>query len=120
MSKTVGNAFEQRALEYLQRQRMRFVARHFVCRGGEIDLVMRDGEGNDRTLVFVEVRARRSRRFAAAAASIGVHKQRRLIHAAKHYLMTWCGPVPACRFDVVAFDAGRIIWLRDAFRAESS
>src|SRR5882757_4482771 len=67
VSKTIGSAFEQRALEYLQRQRLRFVARNFACRGGEIDLVMRE-IGSQRALVFVEVRARRSRQFAAAAA----------------------------------------------------
>jgi len=124
MSKTVGSAFEQRALEYLQRQRMRFIARNFVCRGGEIDLVMRDDTGNDQpnegALVLVEVRARRSRQFAAAAASIGGRKQQQLIHAAQQYLMTWRGPLPPCRFDVIAFDAGRIIWLRDAFRCDTA
>jgi putative endonuclease len=82
VSKTIGSAFEQRALEYLQRQRLRFVARNFTCRGGEIDLVMRE-IGSQRALVFVEVRARRSRQFAAAAASIGAHKQRRLVLAAR-------------------------------------
>jgi putative endonuclease len=117
VSKTVGDAFEARALEYLQRQRMRFVARNVACRGGEIDLVMRDREG---ALVFVEVRARRSRQFADAAASISVRKRQRLIRAAQHYLSTWRGALPACRFDVVAFDAGRVVWLADAFRADDA
>jgi putative endonuclease len=117
VSKTVGDAFEQRALEFLQRQRLRFVARNFTCRGGEIDLVMRDGAG---ALVFVEVRARRSRQFAGAAASISASKRQRLIHAAQHFLMKWRGAQPACRFDVIAFDGGRILWLVDAFRVEES
>jgi putative endonuclease len=117
LSKTVGDAFEARALEYLQRQRMRIVARNVTCRGGEIDLVMRDRDG---ALVFVEVRARRSRRFADAAASVGAAKRERLIRAAHQYLSTWRGAVPACRFDVVAFDAGRIVWLPDAFRADDT
>ncbi|TCK42256.1 putative endonuclease [Paraburkholderia sp. BL8N3] len=117
LSKTVGDAFEARALEYLQRQRMRIVAPNVTCRGGEIDLVMRDRDG---ALVFVEVRARRSRRFADAAASVGAAKRERLIRAAHHYLSTWRGAVPACRFDVVAFDAGRIVWLPDAFRADDT
>ncbi|CAH2791937.1 MAG: UPF0102 protein YraN [Candidatus Burkholderia crenata] len=108
VSKTIGNAFEQRALEYLQRQRLRFVARNFSCRGGEIDLVMRE-IGSQRALVFVEVRARRSHQFAVAAVSVGAHKQRRLVLAAQHYLMTWRGALPVCRFDVIAFDAGRIV-----------
>lgn len=119
VSKTIGSAFEQRAQEYLQRQRLSFITRNFSCRGGEIDLVMREITGS-RSLVFVEVRARRSRQFAAAAASIGAHKQRRLVLAAQHYLLTWRGALPACRFDVIAFDAGKILWLRDAFRADAS
>jgi putative endonuclease len=117
MSKTLGDAFEARALEYLQRQRMRLVARNVRCRGGEIDLVMLDERG---ALIFVEVRARKSARFADAAASVGMTKRARLVRAAQHYLTTWRGALPACRFDVVAFDAGRIRWLRDAFRADES
>jgi putative endonuclease len=118
VSKTVGNAFEQRALEYLQRQRMRFVARNFVCWGGEIDLVMRD-LGGDRALMFVEVRARRSRQFAGAAASIGA--QAAAAHPCGPVLhVPWRGGLPACRFDVIAFDAGQIVWLRDAFRTDEA
>ncbi|SAL82755.1 hypothetical protein AWB67_06214 [Caballeronia terrestris] len=117
MSKTVGDAFETRELEYLQRRRLRLVARNVRCRGGEIDLVMRDRDG---ALVFVEVRARASGQFADAAASIGVRKRQRLVRAAQHYLSAWRGAWPACRFDVVAFDAGSIVWLADAFRADDA
>ncbi|WP_407642301.1 YraN family protein [Caballeronia telluris] len=117
VSKSVGDAFEAHALVYLQRQRMRLVARNVMCRGGEIDLVMRDRDG---ALVFVEVRARRSRQFADAAASIGTRKRARLIRAAQHYLSAWRGELPPCRFDVVAFDTGRIVWLADAFRADDA
>jgi putative endonuclease len=115
VSKSLGDAFEARALEYLQRHRMRLVARNVRCRGGEIDLIMRDEHG---ALVFVEVRARWSRRFADAAESIDARKRARLVRAAHHYLMTWRGAWPPCRFDVIAFDAGRIRWLPDAFRAD--
>jgi putative endonuclease len=117
MSKMLGDAFEARALEYLQRQRMRLVARNVRCRGGEIDLVMRDERG---ALVFVEVRARASRRFADAAASIGTTKRMRIVRAAQHYLTKHRGALPVCRFDVIAFDAGRIRWIPDAFRADGS
>ncbi len=114
-SKRVGAAFEARALTFLQRQRLRFVARNVVCRGGEIDLVMRDRDG---ALVFVEVRARARTGYGGAAASVGVHKRRRLVRAAQHYLAALGMAQPACRFDVVAFEAGRLVWLRDAFRAD--
>jgi putative endonuclease len=117
VSKTLGDVFETHALAYLQRQRMRFVARNVMCRGGEIDLVMLDERG---ALVFVEVRSRRSRQYANAAASVDARKRARLVRAAQHFLTTWRGALPACRFDVVAFDAGRIEWLPDAFRADEA
>ncbi|EIF28862.1 TIGR00252 family protein [Burkholderia sp. Ch1-1] len=117
-SKLVGAAFEARAQEFLQRQRLRFVARNVACRGGEIDLVMRERDG---ALVFVEVRARAQRRYGGAAASIGWRKKQRIVRAAQHYLATRSSQSrdqPACRFDVIAFEAGRLVWLRDAFRAD--
>ena len=114
-SKTVGAAFEARALTFLQRQRLRLVARNVACRGGEIDLVMRELNG---TLVFVEVRARSQRAYGGAAASVGWQKRQRILRAARHYLATRVTDTPACRFDVVAFESGRLVWLRDAFRAD--
>jgi putative endonuclease len=117
-SKHVGAAFEARAQEFLQRQRLRFVARNVSCRGGEIDLVMTDRDG---ALVFVEVRARAQRQYGGAAASIDWRKKQRIVRAAQHYLATRSHrspDQPACRFDVIAFDAGRLVWLRDAFRAD--
>ncbi|MFM0335013.1 YraN family protein [Paraburkholderia fungorum] len=117
-SNLVGAAFEARALEFLQRQRLRVVARNVLCRGGEIDLVMRERDG---ALVFVEVRARAQRHYGGAAASIGWHKKRRIVRAARHYLATRgqrSRDEPACRFDVIAFEGGRLVWLRDAFRAD--
>ena len=66
--------------------------------GGEIDLIMQEPDG---TVVFVEVRLRRSTKFGGALSSVGATKQRRLIYAAQVYLSTWTR-VPPCRFDVVA------------------
>ncbi|WP_090862889.1 YraN family protein [Paraburkholderia diazotrophica] len=114
-SKTVGAAFETRAMTFLQRQRLRFVARNVVCRGGEIDLVMSEPDG---ALVFVEVRARAQSRYGGAAASVTWRKQQRIVRAAQHFLSAHDGAMPACRFDVIAFERGRLLWLRDAFRAD--
>ncbi|MBN3758576.1 YraN family protein [Paraburkholderia sp. Tr-20389] len=114
-SKTVGAAFEAHALTFLQRQRLRFVARNVACRGGEIDLVMRERDGS---LVFVEVRARAQSGYGGAAASVVRRKQQRIVRAAQHFLSTHDVAMPACRFDVIAFERGRLVWLRDAFRAD--
>ncbi|RQT16822.1 YraN family protein [Burkholderia contaminans] len=115
-SKPVGAAFELRARQFLERRGLVFVAANVTMRGGELDLVMREPDG---MLVFVEVRARRSVRHGGAAASVGWRKRRRLVAAA---LQFWArhGAGAACRFDVVAFEAGRLAWLRDAFRADDA
>ncbi len=96
---------------------MRLLARNVTCRGGEIDLVMRDRDG---ALVFVEVRARASSRYGGAAASIGQHKQRRILLAARYFLVTRGVGESACRFDAVVFEGRRLVWLRDAFREDGS
>ncbi|AOK66309.1 hypothetical protein WK80_10780 [Burkholderia multivorans] len=115
-SKPIGAAFELRARQFLARRGLAFVAANVTMRGGELDLVMRDA---DRTLVFVEVRARRSTRHGGAVASVGARKRQRLVAAALRF---WAhhDPAAACRFDVIAFEAGRLVWLRDAFRADDA
>jgi len=104
---------EDRAQAFLEAHGLQTVERNVRFRGGELDLVMRDGP----EWVFVEVRARADARFGGAAASVGPIKQRRLIRAAQLYLMRRFGQRgwPACRFDVVAFEAGVPCWIRAAF-----
>lgn len=109
-----GMAAEERALAYLERQGLRPVARNWRARGGEIDLIMRDGP----VLVFVEVRSRSGMSHGGAADSITATKRARLIHAARLYL-AGMGSEPACRFDVVLDQAGDLTWLKDAFAAEA-
>lgn len=81
--------------------------------GGEIDLVLRDPR--DDTLVFVEVRQRTAGTHGGAGGSITGAKQRRIIFAARHYLMG-LRTLPPCRFDVVLVEDG-IEWLQGAFDA---
>jgi putative endonuclease len=107
----VGKMAEDAAAAYLIRQGLRLVERNWRCKGGEIDLIMRDGA----TLVFVEVRARGSDRFGGAAASITAAKQARIAHAAQFYL-AGLRAIPPCRFDAVLFQGQALSWLRDAFR----
>ena len=106
-----GAAAESIAVRFLEARGVRVVARNYRCRGGEIDIVARDGA----TLVFVEVRLRRNSLFGDAAASITVAKRRRLAFAAKHYLGR-LGREPPCRFDAILLESlepERIEWLRD-------
>jgi putative endonuclease len=115
----IGRRGEDAAARHLEDHGLQLLERNYRCRGGEIDLVMREGT----TLVLVEVRLRNSSEFGGAAASVGPRKQRRFILAARHLMMTR----PAyrklqTRFDVVALEAGaqrgelQVDWIRDAFR----
>ena len=120
-TKDVGDAGEAQALAHLLSQGLTLVERNYrVARGpnahgGEIDLILREPDG---TLVFVEVRTRRSASHGGAAASVGATKQRRLVLAAQHYLQRF-KTLPACRFDVVTVEGQgaqvRIEWFRAAF-----
>ncbi len=115
--KILGSEAEDFALQYLLRQGLRLVERNYRvaagphARGGEVDLILRDSAG---TLVFVEVRARAGQSHGGAAASVTPTKQRRLIYAARHYLLSMASP-PPCRFDVLAIDGELIEWIQAAF-----
>lgn len=102
-----GVEAEQAAADYLAACGLRLVARNYRCRGGEIDLIMRDGG----SLVFVEVRERTNADFGGAAASITAGKQARIHLAAQHYLSRHSLDLP-CRFDAVLVQGGRLEWLR--------
>jgi putative endonuclease len=108
-----GARAEALAAAFLAERGLQMVARNFRTRLGEIDLIARDGN----TLVFVEVRQRRSGTFGGAAASITAAKRARLIAAARLYLARMKRE-PTCRFDAVLIDGEappRIEWQRDVF-----
>ncbi|HWU97192.1 MAG TPA: YraN family protein [Oxalicibacterium sp.] len=107
-----GQLGEDAALSYLQQRGLVLVERNFLCKGGELDLVMQEGD----VLVFVEVRKRADRSHGGAAASVTPAKQKRLTTAAHHYLQRYRMP-PACRFDVVAIDGDETSWIRNAIVA---
>ena len=118
-----GHDAEQQACEHLQGQGLRLLERNYRSRFGEIDLIMRHAD----TLVFVEVRYRRSSRFGSPAETVDARKQARIRATAEHYLQQHPQRVGvSCRFDVVCVtpatdkDARHtppctLNWLPDAF-----
>lgn len=109
---------EQRAVQHLQSCGMIIVGRNLLSKTGEIDIVAIDKE----TLVFIEVRHRRSQQYGGALASVNRGKQRRLIKAAHYFLPRivqrhFAGCTPPCRFDVIGEEAQGLVWIRNAFSA---
>lgn len=100
--KELGRKGEDVAVSYLRKNGYRILERNFTCRIGEIDVVALD----DRTLVFVEVRTRRSFNYGRPEESVDFRKQSRLRLVAEYFLQRrgWVGcPV---RFDVLAVRIG--------------
>ena len=112
---TRGREAEALAARHLECCGLRIIERNFRIRGGEIDLICRDGK----TLVFVEVRLRSRTDFGGAGAGITVSKQRRIILPAQHYLL---GKADCdCRFVCVlleALDISRLEWIKNAFSTD--
>lgn len=111
-----GREAEKQAGAYLESRGLRILERNFRIRGGEIDLICRDGP----VLVFVEVRLRSRADFGGAAASITARKRQRIILAARHFLARrhFQGD---CRFDCILMQSlgqEEIEWIRHAFSAD--
>jgi putative endonuclease len=94
----LGAQAERLAADHLERRGYRVIDRNYRYRGGELDLVARDGD----TLVFVEVRARRSAAHGAPFETVGREKQRRVARTAEHWLVTHGLTRAFARFDVVS------------------
>jgi putative endonuclease len=95
-----GKRGEDLACEELRRRGYAILATRYRTRFGEIDIVSERAD----TMVFVEVKARRTSRRGAAAEQIPFWKRRRIAAMAVDYL-AWTGKLDRrCRFDVVAID----------------
>jgi putative endonuclease len=109
-----GVLAENSAAAFLESQGFTIVARNFLRRVGELDVVARDGD----LLVIAEVRTRASERYGGAAASVGRHKQRRVAVTAALFLQQR-PELQRCkvRFDVIVVRDGGVEWLKHAFQA---
>lgn len=97
----LGEDAERQACRYLKKAGLKIVATNYRAPRGEIDIIATDRDA----YVFVEVRLRATSVFGNAGDSISTAKQRRIIHAATHYLQKhrlW-DKVP-CRFDTLCMD----------------
>jgi putative endonuclease len=94
----LGKTGEDLACRELEARGYAIVARRYRQRGGEIDIIARDGA----TLVFVEVKTRDGHDFGDAAEAITARKRRRMARIAIDYMMRHHLSDCPCRFDVVS------------------
>ena len=98
----LGKIGEDLACAELERRGYAILARRYRRRGGELDIIARDGA----TLVFVEVKSRDGHDFGDAAEAVTRLKQRRIAALARDFIVRHHLPECPCRFDVVAVHVG--------------
>lgn len=116
---TLGRRGETLARKHLRKAGFSILARNYTCAHGEIDLIAY--RRREKTIVFVEVKTRRSDRYTQPYAAVNADKQRKLRKTAKHYLARK-GPDLSYRFDVISITAApdappRIEHIENAFPA---
>lgn len=109
-----GQHYEAVAEKHLSSCGLVIIERNFLVKGGEIDLIMRDGT----TIVFVEVRYRKSQAYGHAAETVTRSKMQKLIKAANLWLMKngLSAYSTDFRFDLIALhDQGKQVeWIKNA------
>ena len=101
-SQVFGKEAEVAAEQNLRRQGYRILGRNVRFSNGELDIVAK----KDDTIVFVEVKARRTDQFGGASYAVTPRKQQRLIHLAAQYLAQHQLSQSLSRFDVMLYQNG--------------
>lgn len=111
-----GDWYEQMAVRYLETEGYEILERNYRCRFGEIDIVAKDGRGDNASLVFVEVKYRSSLQFGSPFEAVNLKKQRTIIQTAKYYMKErTIGTDMGIRFDVVGILGRDIKLIKNAF-----
>jgi putative endonuclease len=111
----LGHWGEEEAARHVRRLGWKVLRRNFRAPGGgEVDLICRDGE----TLVFAEVKTRRSEELGRPLDAVDPKKQRLIRHGAMYWLNLLKKPDITFRFDVIeilAFKTPEIRVIESAF-----
>jgi putative endonuclease len=97
-SSELGRRGEDAAAAYLENAGMTLVERNWKAKAGEVDIIALDGH----TLVFAEVKTRKSERAGTAEEAVSPAKQRRYARLASSYISHAGLDSPETRFDVIA------------------
>jgi len=94
----VGSRGEELAAAFLERNGFALVERNFRCKGGEIDIIAKDGS----TMVFIEVKSRKTLTYGVPQLAVTPFKQRQISKAALTWLARNHKHDSHARFDVIA------------------
>ncbi|GAM11431.1 hypothetical protein OR1_03747 [Geobacter sp. OR-1] len=94
----VGSQGEDLATAFLEWQGYVILERNYRCKGGEVDIVAKEGK----TVVFVEVKTRRTASYGVPQLSVTPFKQRQIMKASLTWLASHRQLEAPARFDVIA------------------
>ncbi|MBQ3933613.1 MAG: YraN family protein [Elusimicrobiaceae bacterium] len=107
-----GNIAEDQAAQYLKEKGYKILARNFAGKTGEIDIIAQDKQN---TIIFVEVKQRKTNLFGGGLAAVNKAKQRRITLTAASYIKKTKISYTALRFDIITITAGVLQHYENAF-----
>lgn len=116
----IGKKGEETAERYLKRHGYRILEKNYKGPSGEIDIIALD-KG---TIVFIEVKTRRSEEFGPPELSVNSIKRQKIIRSAFHFLSKRRIKDTPCRFDIVSITESldgkdkKVSIIKDAFEIE--
>lgn len=106
-----GDRGEAQAAAYLEQNGCVILKRNHCIRGGEVDIIFREGD----TTVFCEVKTRSQSRFGSPAEAVDTKKQRRICRAALDYAYKKNCIDESIRFDIIEIVNDKINHIKSAF-----
>ncbi len=98
-----GRESESVAAGHLKKNGYKILEKSYYTKLGEIDIIAKEND----TIVFVEVKARKSGRFGNPKYAVTFKKQRKISMVALYYLKSTGQSNAKARFDVVAINSAQ-------------
>ena len=111
-----GNKAEEQAAEYLKEKGYKILERNFACKVGEIDIIAQDTQN---TIVFVEVKQRKTDLFGGGLAAVNKAKQKRIALTAAAYIKKTKINYFALRFDIITITGNVLQHYENAFTTQN-
>ncbi len=111
-----GNKAEEQAADFLKKKDYKILARNFTSKQGEIDIIAQDKQN---TIIFVEVKQRRTNLFGGGLAAVNKAKQKRITLTAAAYLKKTKINYFALRFDIITITGTELKHYENAFTTQN-
>jgi putative endonuclease len=110
--RAIGTQYEEKAVLFLEKQKVIMKEKNFRCRFGEIDII----GFHEGYLVFFEVKYRKDSRNGFPEEAVGLKKQQHICKTADFYrMMHHISQDKPIRYDVIAICGDEITWHQNAF-----